>query len=230
MMAQLFRGRADVETGSRLERELQSLEEQAREASAGYETQFLNRAASLCVDAGQPARALGYFGRAIDAYLESGRFNAAEVLCKKLLQIAPDAVRARCTLAWLSIGKGFRGGPDREIDEYVRAAKKANKAELAVKQLVMMAEATTSADLRELLAEHILDLGEDAEADRIFGVVYAERNGLRPPALADEGKLWADLLHAALMNPQQLNDRPVRPSDSEDTRAAYLPALTKDEG
>lgn len=229
MMAQLFRGRADVDTGPRLERELQSLEEQAKEASAGYETQFLNRAANLCVDAGQPARALGYFGRAIDAYLESGRFNAAEVLCKKLLQIAPDAVRARCTLAWLSIGKGFRGGPDLEIAEYVRAAKKANKSELAVKQLVMMAEATTNADLREILAEHILDLGEDAEADRIFGVVYAERNGLRAPALADEGKLWADLLQAALMNPQQLNDRPMRPSASEDSHAAYLPALTKDE-
>ena len=105
-MAQLFRGRTDNDPRSQLERELQLLEDQVKRASPGYETQFLNRAGKLCVDAGEPARALGYYGRAIDVYLESGRFNAAEVLCKTVLQIAPDAVRARCTLAWLSIGKG----------------------------------------------------------------------------------------------------------------------------
>ena len=227
-MSQLFRGRVDGEPKQQLERELQVLEQQVKTASPGYETQFLNRAANVCVDAGQPARALGYFGRAIDAYLESGRFSAAEVLCKKVLQIAPDAVRARCTLAWLSIGKGFRGGPEREIADYVNAAKKAGKEGLAAKQLVMMAEAASSPELRELLARHILDLGDDEEADRIFGMVFAERNGLRAPAVEDEGKLWANLLRAALMGPQELKEH--RRSEEEDEESgAYLPALTKDD-
>jgi hypothetical protein len=229
-MAQLFRGRTDSNNAkSQLERELQLLEAQVKRASPGYETQFLNRAGNLCVDAGEPARALGYFGRAIDVYLESGRFSAAEVLCKKVLQIAPDAVRARCTLAWLSIGKGYRGGqgPGREIAEYVRGAKQAGKEPFAVKQLVMMAEAAPSADLRELLAEHLLELGEDAEADRLFGMVFAERNGIRPPPPEDEGKLWANLLRAALMGPQELKEKPVRATDEESDH--YLPALRKDD-
>jgi hypothetical protein len=95
-----------------LTRELQSLERQAREASPGYETQFLNRAANLCQEAGHVDRALIYYGRAIDAYLESGRFSAAEVVCRKILKMAPATVRARCTLSWLAIGKGHRTGTD----------------------------------------------------------------------------------------------------------------------
>ena len=88
MMSGFFRGRSG-DKGARLEKELAALEKQIGGASPGYETQFLNRAGNLCVEAGQPARALTYFGRAIDAYLESGRFGAADVLCRKLLQIAP---------------------------------------------------------------------------------------------------------------------------------------------
>ena len=227
-MAQLFRGRADGNPSSQLERDLQALEAQVKRASAGYETQFLNRAGNLCVDAGEPARALGYFGRAIDVYVESGRFSAAEVLCKKVLQIAPDAVRARCTLAWLSIGRSALGVPAQEIADYVRAAKKGGQEGLAVKHLVMMAEAAGSLELRERLAEHLLDLGEEAEADRLFGEVFAERNGLRAGPSADEGKLWSSLLRAALMTPQQLKEQPVRPADEE--AEGFLPAWTKDEG
>ena len=226
-MAQLFGGRADGNTTPQLERELQALEAQAKRASPGYETQFLNRAGNLCVEAGQPARALGYFGRAIDAYLESGRFGAAEVNCRKVLQIAPDAVRARCTLAWLSIGRSAQTVPVQEIADYVRAAKKGSQEGLAVKHLVMMAEAAVSPELREILAEHLLDLGEEAEADRLFGEVFAERNGLRAGPSADEGKLWASLLRAALMTPQQLKEQPVRSADEE--AEGFLPAWTKEE-
>ena len=113
-MSHLFRGKRR-DAGNPLEAELQELERQVTAASPGYETQFLNRAGNLCVEAHQPARALGYYGRAIDAYLESGRFGAAEVLCRKVLQIAPQAVRARCTLAWLTLGKGFHGETRAEI-------------------------------------------------------------------------------------------------------------------
>ncbi|HEX6924333.1 MAG TPA: hypothetical protein VF167_02835 [Longimicrobiaceae bacterium] len=233
-MSQFFRGRSDSDTNSKLERELASLEEQARSASPGYETQFLNRAGNLCVEAGMPQRALAYFGRAIDAYLESGRFSAAEVLCRKVLRISPEAVRARCTLAWLAIGKGMRTETEEEIADYVRAAQRAGKEGLAARQLVMMAEAATRIELRERLAEHLVELGADVDADRVLGLVYAERNGLRPPPAQDEGKLWAKLLRAALMGPQELKEQQTGPAeDGEDAGepgATYLPALGKGEG
>ena len=229
-MSQFFRGRGEADSRQHLERELQLLESQAKTASPGYETQFLNRAGNLCVDAGQPQRALGYFGRAIDAYLESGRFSAAEVLCRKVMKISPDAVRARCTLAWLSLGKGFRSETDQEVEEYVHAAQRAGKESLAAKQLVMMAQATPSAELRETLAERLIELGAEEEADRVYGLVFAERNDPRSPAAADEGQLWQKLLRAALMGPQELTAQGfAAPEDEAENSDLYLPALTRDE-
>lgn len=189
-----------------MEQELRSLEDQARTASPGYETQFLSRAGNLCADAGQVGRALGYYGRAIDAYLESGRFSAAEVLCTKVLRLSPGAVRARCTLAWLAIGKGYRAGTDREIADYVQAARAADKEGLAAKQLRMMAAAASSPELRELIGEHLLDLGEFRDSEKVLSAVYEERSGLRSPPVADQGKLWARLLRAALMGPEELKE------------------------
>lgn len=229
-MSQLFRGRSDGDPKQRLERELEMLESQAKTASPGYETQFLNRAGNLCVEAGQPQRALSFFGRAIDAYLESGRFSAAEVLCRKVLKIAPNAVRARCTLAWLSLGKGFRSETDQELEEYVHAAERAGKESLAAKQLMMMAQATPNPELRERLAEYLLELGAEEESDRVYGMVFSERNALRAPAVADEGKLWANLLRAALMGPQELTEHHL-PGPEEDAEGGdlYLPALTRED-
>src|SRR5690606_31005227 len=137
-----------------------------------------------------------------------------------------EAVRARCTLAWLAIGKGIRSETEEEISDYVRAAQRAGKEGLAARQLLMMAEAATRIELRERLAEHLLEIGADEDADRVLGAVFAERNGLRAPAPQDEGKLWAKLLRAALMGPQELKDqRPQAPEEGQDAEAAYLPAL-----
>lgn len=220
LMAFLFRRGGGG--AARLEKELAALERQVEEASHGYETQFLNRAANLCVEAGQPERALGYFGRAIDAYLESGRFSAAEVLCRRVLEISPQAVRARCTLAWLALGKGFRESMSAAVEEYVAAAERAGQQALATKQLVMMAEAAADVDLRQELAEHLLRLGAPDRADRVFGLVFEERSGLRSPPASNEGKLWAKLLRAALMGPRELQAQPW--SHGEDDPDA-LPSL-----
>lgn len=222
-MVHIFRRRGE-DGASRLERDLAELEAQARSASPGYETQFLNRAGNLCVEAGQPARALAYFGRAIDAYLESGRFSAAEVLCRKVLQIAPEAVRARSTLAWLALGKGFHESTRVEIREYVHAAEKAGQQQLAAVQLMMMAEAATELELREEIGEHLLRLDEPEKADVVFGLVFEERNGQRAPRYIDEGKLWTKLLRAALMGPQELQQQDWAALE-EDNEA--LPSLQK---
>lgn len=204
-MSQIFRGRTDTDSNPGLEQELAALERQARDASPGYETQFLNRAGNLCAEAGEVRRALEYYGRAIDAYLESGRFSAAEVLCTKVLRFAPSAVRPRCTLAWLAIGKGYFAGGDREISEYVSASREAGMDDLAAKQLRMMAEATAASELREMLGQHLMDLGHFAESEKVLEDVYRERSGLKAPRSEDEGKRWSKLLTAALMSPDDMH-------------------------
>ncbi len=231
-MSQFFRGRSESGGGRSLEKELQALERQVKTASPGYETQFLNRASSLCVQAGEPQRALGYLGRAIDAYLESGRFSAAEVACNKILEIAPNAVRPRCTLAWLSIAKGYRASTERDITGYVQAARRSANEGLAAKQLRMMAEAASNPELRELIAELLLDLEDPEGAERAFGRVYAERNGLRPPRVHDEGELWAKLLRAALMGPKELKAQTTESesevSEDANSQSDELPTLDRE--
>lgn len=219
----LFRKRREPDRRRDLEEELADLERQARSASRGYETQFLNRAANLCVESGDVRRALGYYGRAIDAYLDTGRFSAAEVLAGKLLQLAPDAVRPRCTLAWLAIGKGYGAG-GYEIADYVRAAKEAGMEHLAANQLRMMAAAAASTEVRELLGEHLLDVGAFDESEVVLRAVYEECNGLRPPRRPDQGKTWSKLLHAALTGPDALRDAPP-PASEDDEGGDHLPML-----
>jgi hypothetical protein len=96
----------------------------------------------------------------------------------------------------------------------------------------MMAEAAPRIELRERLAEHLLELGADEDADRVLGTVFAERNGLRPPPMQDEGKLWAKLLRAALMGPQELRNQPAPAAEEDEPEGGtgYIPALKEGEG
>jgi|CeladaMinimDraft_18_1061708.scaffolds.fasta_scaffold00039_13 tetratricopeptide (TPR) repeat protein len=197
-------GKQRAERKATLAEELEELERQAREASPGYDAQLYNRAADLCLNAGDRATALKYLGRAIDAYLDTGRFNAAAVLCHKVLRISPEAVRARSTLTWLALGQGDVEGAERALADYVTAAQRAGQEVLAMKLLRMMAEATPSQRLREALAFWLMDLGDHDGADQVLGEVYAERNGLRPPRPEDQGRRWMTVLRATTMGPTEL--------------------------
>lgn len=195
----IFRNQRDnPDAGDGMEKQLRSLEQQAEVALPGFDAQFFNRAGDLCVEARDRARALGYYGRAIDAYLRAGRYNSAGAVCRKLLRISPGSVRARCTLAWLSIGKGLLGDAQWELDEYVDAASAAGKADLARRQLRMMAEATYNPELRALLADHLEKLGDDDTAALTGPPPQTE------PAREEAEALWSRVLRAALMGPEDL--------------------------
>lgn len=182
-----------------LEQRLKSLEQQAEIALPGFDAQFYNRAGDLCVEAQDRSRALGYYGRAIDAYLRAGRYNASGAVCRKLLRISPGSVRARCTLAWLSIGKGLLGDAQWEVDEYVEASVAAGQTDLALKQIRMMADATHNPDLRALLADHLHKLGDSEAAEKAMA---SERRQQEPREEAEA--LWSRVLRAALMGPEDL--------------------------
>ena len=204
-LRRLSRRRDDDDDDTSLERDLASLEAEAARAVPGYEAQFLNRAGDLCLGAGQRRRALGYYGRAIDHCLVAGRYDAAAGICRKLLRISPRAVRTRATLAWLALGKGLHGDARREIDEYVKAAARAGEERRAARQLSMMAQATLDPDLRRLLAEHLVRLGEQAEAEHIIRDLASGRDARTMPSAEQQDKLWAQVLRAALMGPAELD-------------------------
>ena len=193
----IFRNlRDDTGPGTGLDKQLRALEQQAEIALPGFDAQFFNRAGDLCVEGQDRDRALAYYGRAIDAYLRAGRYNAAGAVCRKLLRISPGSVRARCTLAWLSIGKGLLGDAQWEVDEYVDAAVAAGQSDLAARQLRMMADATYDPELRALLTDHLAKLG-DADA-----AVPEPPEG--QTAREEPEALWSRVLRAALMGPEDL--------------------------
>jgi tetratricopeptide (TPR) repeat protein len=184
-------------SGSGLDARLQALEQQAETALPGLDAQYFNRAGDLCFAAGQTSRGLAYFGRAIDAYLRAGRYNAAGAVCRKLLRASPGSVRARATLAWLAIGKGLIAEAQWEVEEYVRAATAVGRTDLARKHLRMMAESTYSTELRLLLADHLRQL-DDAEAAREIVDAPPPEELNREEAEA----LWSRVLRVALAGPE----------------------------
>jgi predicted Zn-dependent protease len=188
-----------VERG--LEKQLKSFEEQAEVALPGFDAQFYNRAGDLCVEAQERSRALSYYGRAIDAYLRAGRYNASGAVCRKLLRVSPGSVRARATLAWLSIGKGLLSDAQWEVEEYVEAAAGAGRADLARKHLRMMADATFNTELRSLLADQLHKLGDERAANRVL-----EETPQQDIEREDAEALWSRVLRAALMGPDDLRD------------------------
>jgi hypothetical protein len=138
-----------------IDEQLVALEAEAERVGPGTAAQLLNRAGDLCLSAGQRDRAIRYYGRGIDANLYARRYDAAVGLCHKLLNVAPSAVRTRCTLAWLAIGRGEVGEIVREVNAYVSAAAESDERPRAARHLRMMADSTDDTRVRELVAAHL---------------------------------------------------------------------------
>jgi hypothetical protein len=186
-----------------LEEDLLKLEAEADRVGPGEAAHVLNRAGDLCLGAGERDRALVFYGRAIDACLSARRYNAAAGLCRKLLRVVPSAVRTRCTLAWLALGRGDIEETRREIAGYLEAARGAGQTNLAGVHLRMMADTTRVPEIRRILADHLSDLGQDAHASSIRESL--PEHALRPVLSAQEQEqLWRAVVHSAMLGPQDL--------------------------
>ena len=102
-----------------------------------------------------------YYGRAVDAYLNAERWESAAAMCRKILRSQPTSVRARCTLSWLAIGKGFVADAQTQIMDYAEAAYLfgreslaafATQAHLGWTQLMQGRLADSAKTLREALS------------------------------------------------------------------------------
>lgn len=199
--------RSDDDSPSALELELAELDAASARADGGADAALLARAGDLCLDAGRRQRALGYYGRAIDSYLSAARYDAAAAVCRKVLRIAPRAVRTRATLAWLAIGRGVHTQARREIEDYARAAVRAGEETRAARQLALMAQATRDPDLRRVLAELLARAGATSDAEQILRDLASGRDARTLPSPEQQERVWEQVLRAALMGPRELDER-----------------------
>ena len=190
-----------------LQAQLDALEKRAHGQDRHIQARLYNTAADLCLRAEDLGGAKIYSGRAIDAYLEAGYFGAAAAMCRKLIRFAPDVIRARATLAVLYLGKKLVEDSAFEVelvDDYIRAARHEGDEKLLTHRLRVMAHATANQELRVLIAQRLLELGDGEAGRRILHTIYREINGLVEPPQLDPAEQWERLQRAALMSPQEL--------------------------
>jgi predicted Zn-dependent protease len=125
---------------------------------------ILNLAGDLCFDAGERGRALIYYDHAIDIYLALGMYASVAAVCRKLVRLSPDVVRARCTLAWVAIARGQSREARELIADYASAAVPSQNQRLARGHLRMMAEVADSPEVLRAVAEALSMLGDSRGA------------------------------------------------------------------
>ena len=183
-----------------LERELQSLEDSARAATGQVRGHLLNQAGDLAAGAELRDQALLYYGRAVDTYLLAQGLAPAAAVCRKILRLAPDTVRAHCTLACLAIQDRRLGDPFTELDQYVRAARRRGTVKLAIARLRLMAGALEEEPLLRAIAEHLAAVGDGAGSRRILSGIAERGDAIRTP----RELRWRKLTLAAMHNPDEL--------------------------
>jgi len=99
----------------------------------------------------------------------------------------------------------------------VRAALRAGEEQRAARQLALMAQATLDPDLRRVLAELLGRLGAVKQAERVI-TEMSESSLRRMPSPEEQEEVWAQVLHAALMGPREL--------DAQNTSVQHPPDVT----
>ncbi len=175
--------------------DLKRIEEELAKAPGRHAARLQNRAGDLYLVKGERATALRHYGEAIDAYLQSGEYDNAMAVCRKIIRVVPEVIRTRRTLAWLCLGKGFLEIAREHVDAYIDASRDAGLESLAVQQLHLMAQYVDRADFREFLAEKLDDLDDTDGA-----------TGVREGRVSDSvrGGGWTPVVFAAMLTPEEL--------------------------
>jgi tetratricopeptide (TPR) repeat protein len=183
-----------------LTQRLEKLEEEAENAAPAYVGTSYNRAGDLALRSGDEDRALGYFGRAIDAFLRDEQREAARGVANKIIRVRPKAVRTLCTLTWLDLAAKHSATALLHLRDYVEAAKDVDEGRLAAKQIHEMARIVPDSEFLAAVADALdsLDLSDRAGEVR----EWAGSDG-SPEALTDPQELSSACLRGAVTS----NDR-----------------------
>lgn len=178
----------------RLEEALERVLAALPEATGKRRAFLLQRAGDVCVGLDDRRKALGWYGRAVDQNLQLGDPEQAALLCRLILHVQPDAVRARCTLTWIDLGTGQHAEAEENLAHYVESARKAGQNEMAAQQLGWMFAATPDPAIRERVIAGLRALGQPARADALV----AELAGAHPSSTPGHAELWQRVLAATV--------------------------------
>ena len=178
---------------------LSRLEDEDASAAAGYVGTSFNKAGDLALKDGQADRAVGYYGRAIDAFLEDAQREAARGVANKIIRVRPSAIRTMCTLTWLDLAARHQATALLHLRDYVAAAKEAAQNARAATQIFEMAKVAPEPEFVDAVADSPDSLDFSRRAQEVRGWA---RDG-SPDVLEDPDELSEACLRAAVRS----NDR-----------------------
>src|SRR6267142_3070705 len=140
----------------------QVLKGQDEDADPNPDLAIFNRIGDLYLKVRDPAQAADYYDQAVDKYAELGFHNNAIAMCNKVLRNAPARQTTYLKLAKLYAAKGFIAEAKQNFVEYAERMQKAGKIDHAFAALKEFTDISSeSANLREMLSEHLKMYGAD---------------------------------------------------------------------
>jgi tetratricopeptide (TPR) repeat protein len=141
---------------------LEALSMQESDGEANPDLSIYNRIGDLYIKLKDPALAADYYDQAVDKYAELGFHNNAIAMCNKVLRNAPARQATYLKLAKLYGAKGFIAEAKQNFVEYAERMQRAGKIDHAFAALKEFTDISPeSANLREMLAEHLKMYGSD---------------------------------------------------------------------
>src|SRR5881392_2371099 len=141
---------------------LEILKGQEKDGDPNPDLAVFNRIGDLYLKVREPAQAADYYDQAVDKYAELGFHNNAIAMCNKVLRNAPARQSTYLKLAKLYAAKGFIAEAKQNFVEYAERMQKAGKIEHAFAALKEFTDISSeSANLREMLSEHLKMYGAD---------------------------------------------------------------------
>jgi hypothetical protein len=196
------RGRPKAQGG--LTQRLARLEQEAQNAAPAYVGTSYNRAGDVALREGDSDRAMTYYGRAIDSFLEDEQPEAARGVANKIIRLRPQAARTLCTLMWLDLAAKHSATALLHLRDYVESAKAAKQSALAASQIYDMARIVPDPEVLGAIADALDGLDFSDQAAEVRGW---EGEGGSPTAVKDADELAALCMKAAARSNEKSEGR-----------------------
>jgi tetratricopeptide (TPR) repeat protein len=174
---------------------------------------LFNRVGDILVKAHNVTKAVDYYERAVDHYVEGGFFNNAIALCNKILRSSPGRSTVYYKLGKISAHKGFKADAKTNFLEYADRMQKAGQKDEAFRALAEFADlCPDQTDIRLMLAEQLSKAGKTPDAVEQLQILHEQLDG---EGRAAEAQAAAERLKA--LDPSA---EPRRASDGAKTTGA----------
>jgi tetratricopeptide (TPR) repeat protein len=161
---------------------------QLLEDSPGEEVDIAlwNRVGDLHLRIGETERAVEAYERAVSAYADSGLFNNAIALCRKILRLVPGRGAVYLKLGQISAAAGFLADARQNFLEYAQRMKRAGNLDASFDALKEFADLSPEdTDVRKLLADQLLANGRKEHAVEQLRVLMGAHIQHGDPAAAE---------------------------------------------